>query len=126
MTRLLWICVAGGLGSGARYLVTLWAGRTFGTAFPYGTLAVNVAGCFLIALIMTLALTTTLVPPNLRFALTTGFLGGLTTYSTFNYETTEFVPERAWRSAALNASLTVLCCFVAGLLGLALARRIAT
>src|SRR5260221_219849 len=49
MARLFWICVAGALGTGARYLVGVWATRALGASFPYGTLIVNVVGCFLIA-----------------------------------------------------------------------------
>ncbi|HTB71586.1 MAG TPA: CrcB family protein [Polyangiaceae bacterium] len=125
MTRLLLIGFAGGLGTLARYGVGLWAGRTLGTAFPYGTLAVNVVGCFLIALIAEIAVSTSLIPPTLRLTLTTGFMGGLTTYSSFNFETTRFFQDRAWASGLLNFGLTVGSCFVAGLLGLAVARRVA-
>jgi CrcB protein len=125
MTRLLLIGFAGGLGTVARYGVGLWAGRTLGTAFPYGTLVVNVVGCFLIALIAEIAVSTSLVPPTLRLTLTTGFMGGLTTYSSFNFETTRFFQDRAWASGFLNFGLTVATCFVAGLLGLAVARRVA-
>jgi CrcB protein len=117
MVRLFWICLAGALGTGTRYLVAIWAGKTLGTTFPYGTLIVNVVGCFLIAGIMRVALTTTLIPPTLRFALTTGFMGGLTTYSSFNYETTRFFEERAWAAGFLNLAVTVVTCFLAGLLG---------
>jgi len=125
MTRLLLIGFAGGLGTLARYGVGLWAGRTLGTAFPYGTLAVNVVGCFLIALIAEIAVSTSLIPPTLRLTLTTGFMGGLTTYSSFNFETTRFFQDRAWASGLLNFGLTLESCFVAGLLGLAVARRVA-
>lgn len=124
--RLLWICFAGALGTGTRYLVGLWAARSLGATFPYGTLIVNVAGCFLIALVMQVALSTTLIPTTLRFALTTGFMGGLTTYSSFNYETTKLVQDRAWNLALLNAGLTLVLCFGAGLLGFSLARRLIT
>jgi CrcB protein len=72
-----------------------------------------------------LALTTTLVPETLRLTITTGFIGGLTTYSSFNLETTNLLRERAWGGAIANLGLTVGACFVAGLLGLALARRLA-
>jgi CrcB protein len=123
MARFFWICFAGALGTGTRYLVGLWAGRALGTSFPYGTLFVNVVGCFLIAAIMRVALTTSIVPPTLRLVLTTGFMGGLTTYSSFNYETTRFLQERAWGAAALNLGLTVFLCFVAGLLGYGAAGR---
>lgn len=124
MDRFLWICFAGALGTGTRYLVGLWAARTFGTGFPYGTLTVNVTGCFLIAAIMHASLSTELVPPTLRLALTTGFMGGLTTYSSFNYETTRFLQERAWATGVVNYAVTTTACFVAGLLGFAVARRL--
>jgi CrcB protein len=124
MIRFLWICFAGALGTGTRYLVGLWAGRALGTAFPYGTLMVNVAGCFLIAAIMHVSLSTELVSPTLRLTLTTGFMGGLTTYSSFNYETTRLLQERAWGPGLMNFAVTTTACFAAGLLGLAVARRV--
>jgi CrcB protein len=124
MDRFFWICVAGALGTGTRYLVGIWAGRTFGASFPYGTLIVNVVGCFLIAAIMHVSISTGRVPQTLRLVLTTGFMGGLTTYSSFNYETTRFFQERAWGSGFLNYALTTTLCFAAGLAGFALARRL--
>lgn len=102
----------------------MWAAR-LGASFPVGTLIVNLLGCFLIAAIMQLGLTTALVPPTLRLALTTGFLGGLTTYSTFNYETLELVEEHALAPALLNFAFTAAGCFCAGLVGLWAARRLA-
>jgi CrcB protein len=124
MVRFLWICFAGALGTGTRYLIGLGAGRMLGASFPYGTLIVNLAGCFLIAAIMHVALTTTLVSPTLRFALTTGFMGGLTTYSSFNFETTKLLGERAYATAAINFGVTVVGCFGAGLLGIVVAKRL--
>jgi CrcB protein len=117
MERFLWICLAGALGTGTRYLVSSWAGRSFGASFPWGTLFVNVAGCFLIAAIMSVAIRSATFSPNLRLALTTGFLGGLTTYSSFNYETTRLLAERTPRIALLNFVATTVGCLVAGLLG---------
>jgi fluoride exporter len=49
MERFLWICLAGAAGTGARYLIALWAAQRLGSAFPYGTLLVNLVGCFAIA-----------------------------------------------------------------------------
>lgn len=120
MERLCWICLAGAAGTGTRYLIGLWAGAKFGAGFPYGTLIVNVGGCFLIALVMQTALTLATFPPNLRFALTVGFMGGLTTYSSFAYETTKLVQDGARGAAVLNFAVTTVACFVAVLLGLAL------
>jgi CrcB protein len=124
MTRFLLVCLGGAVGTGARYLVAMWAGKALGTSFPYGTLIVNVVGCFLIAAIMHVALKTTLVAPTLRLVLTAGFMGGLTTYSSFNYETTRFFQEGAWGAGLLNLGVTVGACFLAGLLGFAAAQRV--
>jgi CrcB protein len=124
MERFFWICLAGAAGTGTRYLVGLWAGERFGTSFPYGTLIVNVVGCFLIAFVMHLALSVAVFSPNLRFALTTGFLGGLTTYSSFNYETMGLVRDGAVGTAALNFGATTFACFLAGFLGWVLAERL--
>jgi len=123
MLRFLLVCLFGAAGSGTRYLVGTWAGQRLGSAFPWGTLFVNLAGCFLIVLIMELALRTTF-SPNLRLALTTGFMGGLTTYSTFNYETLRLVQEGATATALANLAATLFGCFAAGLAGLAVARAV--
>jgi CrcB protein len=125
MTRILLIGLAGALGTLSRYGIGLWAGRALGTTFPYGTFIVNVVGCFFIALVSQLALSTTLIPPTLRLTLTTGFIGGLTTYSSFNNETTILLRERAWGAGLANVALTLGVCFVAGWLGLITGRRLA-
>ena len=124
MQRLLWICLAGAIGTGTRYLIGLWAGQRFAGAFPVATLTVNLIGCFLIAIVMHLSLHMAAFPPGLRLVLTTGFMGGLTTYSAFNYETTKLWIDGTRRVALLNFGATAVGCLVAGLLGLALARRL--
>jgi CrcB protein len=123
MARFVWICLGGAAGTGARYLIALWAARRLGSAFPYGTLIVNLAGCFLIALVMQTA-TVLSWSPELRSAITVGFLGGLTTYSSFNYETMRLLQEGAPDSAALNALATIGGAFVAGWLGIIAGREL--
>lgn len=122
MTRFLWICLGGAVGTGARYLLSGWMLRTLGPGFPYGTLAVNTLGCFLIGLIMQVALATEGFPPTLRLALTTGVLGGFTTYSAFNYETLQLAQEGSWMLGWINLGATVIAGWAAGLLGLAAGR----
>lgn len=122
MERFLIVCGAGALGCGARYLISLWIGAR---AFPYATLAVNVAGSFAIALVLELSIRIAGFPPNLRLALTTGLLGGLTTYSSFNYESTAMLGGGQALRGLLYVGATVVGCFGAGLLGLAAARRLA-
>ena len=119
MERLLWVCLGSALGGGARYLVSQAAASLLGPAFPYGTLIVNVVGSYLIGLIMHVGLNSTLISPTLRIFLTTGVMGGLTTYSTFNYETLGFAVDGAWLLGALNMAATVFACLAAGILGLA-------
>jgi CrcB protein len=123
MERLFWICLAGAAGTAVRYLIAVWAAQRFGSAFPYGTLIVNLAGCFAVAALMHAAITLAW-PPDLRAAITIGFIGGLTTYSSFNYETTRLIQDGASAAAALNAVLTIVGGFTAGWLGLVCARQV--
>jgi len=121
--RFLIVCGAGAAGCGARYLISLWAAKRIGIAFPYGTLIVNIVGSFAIAFVLELSTRVANFPPNVRLALTTGFLGGLTTYSSFNYETTALVTSGHAARGLLNIGITLVGCLVAGFLGLLLARR---
>jgi CrcB protein len=121
MERFLWICLGGAAGTGARYLIALWAAQRFGSAFPFGTLIVNLVGCFGIAAVMHAAVALSW-SATLRSAITIGFIGGLTTYSSFNYETTRLLEEGAMGSALGNAFGTILGAFAAGGLGMQSAR----
>lgn len=117
MERFFWICLGSAVGGGARYLVSGWAVKALGSAFPYGTLAVNFLGSFLLAALMFVGLETAAMPPALRLALTTGVMGGFTTYSTFSYETMRYLQDGAWGIAVANLLVTVLACLAACLLG---------
>jgi Integral membrane protein possibly involved in chromosome condensation len=120
--RFVLICLGGAIGTGARYLTSLWAAAALGTTFPAGTLIVNVAGSFLIAFIMGMSEMTELVSSDVRLMLTTGVMGGFTTYATVNYETTNYFRTGAWGLGMVNAGATFFGCLAAGLAGLALAR----
>ena len=122
MSRFLLVCLGGAFGTGARYLVALWAPRMFGVSFPYATLIVNALGSFLLGAIMHVGLNTALLSPTARLVLATGVMGGFTTYSTFNYETTEYLRAGAFALAGWNVAATLLLCLLAGALGLAVAR----
>jgi CrcB protein len=86
MNKLVLVFIGGGIGAATRYGATLLAGRMFGTGFPWGTLIVNLSGCFMIGIILALAEKTSLVQPSTRLFFVTGFLGGLTTFSSFAME----------------------------------------
>lgn len=88
MKNILLVALGGALGSVSRYLVAGGVHRLLpAAAFPYGILAANVLGCFLIGLLAGLGETRALFSPQARLALFTGFLGGLTTFSTFAHDT---------------------------------------
>jgi CrcB protein len=122
MPRFLLVCLGGAIGTGARYLVATTAPRLLGTSFPYGTLTVNVLGSFCLGAIMHVGLTTTLISPTMRVVLSTGVMGGFTTYSTFNYETLELMRQGAFWLAGLNIVTTVVLCLLGGAMGAFLAR----
>ena len=122
---LLLVCLGGAVGSGLRYLVSGWTLRWLGTGFPWGTLAVNVLGSFLLAALMEAHLRGWSVPSELRVTLAVGVLGGFTTYSTFNFETMRSLESGAWALAAANAAATLVGCLAAGVLGIAVGRWLA-
>jgi CrcB protein len=125
MERLLWISLAGAAGTGLRYLTAISLAQRFGSALPYGTLFVDLTGCFAIA---------ALIPagaalgwsPTVRTAVSVGFLGGFTTYSSFNYETMRLWESDATLAALVNVALTALGGLVAGWLGLLVGRQFIT
>jgi len=125
VTRVIVVALGGAIGSVARYGVGAVAAQLLGAAFPWGTLLVNLSGSFLISLVMHVALAGTAISLELRIFLTTGIMGGYTTYSSFNYETLALINQRAYGLAGLNVAATVVGCFLAGVLGLAAGRALA-
>jgi len=122
MARFFWICFAGGVGTGARYLLSGWVQRRLGSSFPLGTLVVNVIGCFLLGIVMQVALSTRFLPADVRIVVAIGLLGGFTTYSAFNYETLVLFRDGAWGLAVGTLFVTVIGCLAAGLAGISGAR----
>lgn len=121
--RLLLVAVGGALGAVARYQTTAWLARlAYPSTFPYGTLAVNVAGSFLLGLLLGFGAESRLaVPPTLRIALGAGFLGAFTTFSTFSYETLEVLrlgePRLALVNVAANLTAALAACWLGIVLG---------
>lgn len=124
MRKLFLVTIGSGLGGGARYLISTWIARALGSVFPYGTVAINTLGSFLISAIMYLAVAKNAIGEDVRLALTTGVLGGFTTYSAFNYETISMVERGDPMLAALNVAAMVIVCLLAGALGMGLARAV--
>ena len=111
--RYLYIGFGGGLGSICRYGLSRLMYRLLGDAFPYGTLAVNVIGCFVIGLLMASFEERFLVQPNLRLFLTIGILGGFTTFSTFSFESIALLRSGDLTLATTNILLSLFGCLLA-------------
>jgi len=122
MERLLFVCLGGAIGTGARYLVAGWMQKALGAGFPYGTFTVNLLGSFLLGVLMVVGVSSDTLSPTLRIAITTGAMGGFTTYSTFSYETMRFAQEGAYGMVALNIGLTLTVCLAASFAGVAVGR----
>ena len=107
MLKILYVGIGGFIGASLRYIISYHSPKLFGSQFPYGTLIVNVIGGVLIGLIMELSLTNNAITPNLRLFLTTGIMGGLTTFSTFSFETINLLGEGKYILGSLNICLNL-------------------
>ncbi len=106
MKQLLAVALGGGIGAVLRYSVGEWIHRISGPLFPWGTLTVNLAGCFLIGIIWELS-NTTLLSPQFRLFVMTGLLGAFTTFSTFSLETLNLIRDGEIRLAVANQVISV-------------------
>ena len=114
--------LGGAIGSVLRYLTSVLAAHWLGEQFPYGTLIVNLVGSFAIGLVHQVASDTLLIPDNVRLFLTTGIMGGLTTYSAFSYETARLMETNAWTLAWINIAVTTTVAIGLCLVGMATGR----
>lgn len=113
----LWISLGAIVGANARYLVNRVMAQWLGTAFPYGTFVANVVGCVLIGVAATMVAGRLIDRPEVvRLVIIVGFLGSLTTFSSFAYETHSLFNDGAWMRALVNIFLSVF----AGLAGVRL------
>jgi CrcB protein len=124
MLRLILIGGFGFMGTIARYAVQGGVQRLMGTTFPYGTLAVNVAGSFLVGFLATLFLERAAMNPLWRTAALIGFCGGFTTFSALTYETFELIRAGDLARGALNLAIHAVAGLAAVWAGYALAVKI--
>lgn len=115
MLEYLLIAIGGGLGSVARHWASGMVAQRFGEFFPFGTLLVNITGCFAIGFFATLTDPDGrfLVNPSLRQFFMVGICGGYTTFSSFSLQTLTLARDGEWLAAGLNAVLSMVACLVA-------------
>lgn len=105
MENLLWVFLGGGMGSSARFLLSSAVQKASGGAFPWGTLVVNMIGCYCIGSLWSLSGRIS-IPFSFSVFLFAGILGGFTTMSSFSLEAFSFCHDGAWRMAAAYVVLT--------------------
>jgi fluoride exporter len=124
METVLFIAGFGALGCLARYFLSGWVYAFMGRGFPFGTFAVNIFGAFFIGLVMEFSMRSTMISQNLRIGLAIGFLGGLTTFSTFSFETFKLLEDGQFAVALANVLLSVTVCLLFTWIGIIAARQI--
>jgi len=125
MKTLAAVALGGALGSISRHLCVKAATALGAVTFPWGTFGVNVLGSFAAGIAYALLVERWTAPMEWRALLMTGFLGGFTTFSAFSLETVRLLETGRAGMAMLNATMTLLLCLTACLLGLLLVRRFA-
>jgi fluoride exporter len=122
MIRYAMVAIGGGMGSVLRFWVGGFVSGRMGTRFPYGTFLINCTASFLIGFIITLLAEKTHWNPNLRFLIPIGFIGGYSTFSTFEYETFRVIQDGQLMIGILNVILSVILGFISVWLGVIVGR----
>ena len=121
--RFLLIALFGAVGTLARYGLQGIVQIRMGSTFPYGTLLVNLTGCFLLGLMGQLTLNRIIVPPEWRMAIAVGFFGGYTTFSSFGWETAKMFEAGEWLRASTYVAASVVFGLLLSVAGIRLANR---
>lgn len=124
VTQLLAIAAGGAIGAVARYGLSSGIYQWLGRGFPYGTLAVNVIGSFLMGLMFVLLSERIQIPLEARALVLVGFLGAFTTFSTFSIESLQLIEQGEALKAGLNMLLSVASCMLAVWLGVVMGRSL--
>jgi CrcB protein len=117
------IALFGAIGTLARYGLQGVVQIRMGGAFPYGTLLINLSGCFLLGLIGQLTLNRMLISSDMRMAISVGLLGGFTTFSSFGWETAKMLEDGEWLRASTYLSASVVAGLLLSVAGIRLANK---
>jgi CrcB protein len=120
----LYIAIGGVIGTLSRYFLQGWLQGRGAGAFPIGTLVINIAGSFVLGFVIRYGTGSTVIPPELRGALTIGFCGAFTTMSTFGYESMTLLSDGDYWRAGLYMGGTIGGCLAAVMVGTVLANRL--
>jgi len=121
--RLALIAIFGAIGTLLRYGIQVFTQVQTGSTFPWGTLLINVTGCFLLGLIGQMTLNRMVISPDWRMAITVGFFGGYTTFSSFGWETAKMLESGEWLPATGYVAASVVIGLMLSVAGIHLANR---
>ena len=121
--QLVLIAIFGAVGTLARYGLQGLVQVRAGTAFPYGTLLVNLTGCFFLGLLGQFTMNRVVLSPDWRLAITVGFFGGYTTFSSFGWETAKMLEDSEWLRATTYVAASVVAGLVLSMAGIRLANK---
>jgi fluoride exporter len=122
--KLMLVATGGMLGSVARYVTAKSIDEKLSTGFPYGTLAVNIIGSFILGFLYAWVSRKTIDNENIRLLIGTGFCGGFTTFSAFAFENVNFLQQKIISQSMLYILLTLVIGFLAVAAGMMLAKAI--
>jgi CrcB protein len=124
IAKLAWIALAGAAGTLCRYGLQGLVQRQSASLFPWGTFAVNMAGCFLFGVAWALAEEKSLLTAQVRTVILVGFMGAFTTFSSFAFETVQLMRDAQWLLAAANVVGQNVLGLAALVLGIVMARAL--
>jgi len=118
----LWICLGAVVGASARYFLSGFVARHIATAFPYGTLLINITGSLILGFFLIYSTERVLLDPRWRLLVAIGFCGSYTTFSSYAFESFALMEQSQWVMMSLNIALSNVLCLAAVVGGAALAR----
>jgi fluoride exporter len=121
--RLALIAIFGAVGTVLRYGIQYVTQIGPASSFPWGTMSINLTGCFLLGLIGQLTMNRMMISPDWRVAITVGFFGGYTTFSSFGWETAKMLEEGRWVPATSYVAVSVVIGLLLSIAGIRLANR---
>ncbi len=124
MTAYLWVALGGIVGACARYALARFVAKIAGTAFPYGTLLINVTGSLILGFFLIWSTERALVDQRIKLFLAIGFCGAYTTFSSYAFESFAYFEQGHWGLFATNVVANNVLCLAAVMLGAAMARAL--
>ena len=122
LSNYLWIALGAVVGASARYFLSTLITRGFSSAFPFGTLLINITGSLILGFFLVFSTERALLDPRWRLLVAIGFCGSYTTFSSFAFESFALVEQGQWLLTGINIIASNALCLVAVLAGAALAR----